>query len=135
MLIAETSIEFDKMCGLFGRIHGDLGEPRLFGPLLCALKKHAADACALMLWVNGKLVCCCDTGASEVLALILCVGGLSDDCSDELGAGFDNEAVAAANAFGRDFGCLIHSGVVQSLPRRAYARWSNDVSSAIESDS
>jgi hypothetical protein len=44
MLVAETSIELDEMCCLFGSVHGELGEPRLFGPLLCALKEHAADA-------------------------------------------------------------------------------------------
>jgi len=113
MLIAETSIEFDEMSGLFGSVHGELDEAGLFCPLLGALKEHTANACTLMLWIDCKLVCCRNTGASEVLALILGVGGLGNDCSDELGVGFDHEAVAAANAFGSDFGCLIHCGVVQ----------------------
>lgn len=66
-----------------------------------------------MFWVDCKLVCYRDTGTSEMLAVILGVGRLSNDCSDELGADFDDEAVTAANAFGSDFGCLIHCGVVE----------------------
>ena len=44
MFVAETRIEFDEMRGLFGCIHCQLGEARLFGPLLGALKEHAANA-------------------------------------------------------------------------------------------
>lgn len=43
MFVAETRIEFDEMRGLFGCVHCQLSKAGVFGPLLGALKEHAAN--------------------------------------------------------------------------------------------
>ena len=66
-----------------------------------------------MIWINGELVGRCNTGAGEVLAFTLGIRGLGNYCSDQLGFGCDDEAVASLDTLGSDFGRLIYCGVIQ----------------------
>jgi hypothetical protein len=114
LLVAMTTVEFNEMRCLFGSVHGELNEASLSGPMLGTLKEHAADARSLVLWVDSKLVYSSNPRACEVLALIFSVGWLGNDCSDESGADFGDEAFTTSNSLSSDIGCLIDCCVVQT---------------------
>ena len=113
VLVAEPSVELDKVRCLFRSVHGKFDKPRVPCPLLRALKQHAADARALMLRVNGELVDGRNAVACEVRAVVFRVRRLGNDSSDQLSPVRDHKAIAAANSLGCDLGCLINGGLVQ----------------------